>query len=102
MASDHLVARSIRKGQRGGHYEPKEGDKITILLPDERTRAVIHKMTGEGMCIAKLETFTVQNKSHNYRKGDLVPARLRPDDMGQTNWIAIDERELQTLAGAKK
>lgn len=76
------------------HYEPKAGQTITIELPDERTRAVIERVISDEAVIVKLLTFTT-SKSHNYRKGDMVPCRFQALDMGVPGWRAISDRELE-------
>lgn len=77
-----------------GQYEPKVGDVITVELPDERTRATIERLVSDSAAIVRLNHFVTATKSHNYRKGDLVPVRYGLLDMGLTGWHSVSEREL--------
>lgn len=76
------------------NYEPKVGDIITVLLPDERTRATIEKLISNTAAIVQLNHFVTATKSHNYRKGDLVPVRYGTQDMGLPGWTAVSDKEL--------
>jgi hypothetical protein len=80
---------------RNTHYEPKLGDVVTVLLPDERTRATIEKLVSDTACIVRLNHFVTATKSHNYRKGDLVPCRYGVQDMGLPGWTAVSAKELE-------
>lgn len=77
-----------------GRYEPKVGDMITVQLPDERTRATIEQVVSDTAAIVRLNHFTTATKSHNYRKGDLVPVRYGTLDMGLPGWKSVSEQEL--------
>ena len=83
----------------GPHYIPKVGDSITIELPDERTRGVVESVVSDTAVIAKLATFTT-SKSHNYRKGDMVPCRFGMLDMTIPGWRVVSRRELDESAEA--
>lgn len=84
------------------HYEPKEGDTITISLPDEITRGQIERVISDEAVIAKLLTFTMAvGKSHQYRKGDLVPCRFTRLGMGNMGWEAVSQREMDEAVAAK-
>src|ERR1700685_3225747 len=76
------------------HYEPKVGDIVTVDLPDERTRATIEKLISETAAIRRLNHSVTATKSHNYRKGDLVPVRYMVLDMGLWGWRSVSEKEL--------
>lgn len=84
---------------RSGAYEPKEGDIITVELPDERTRATIERVISNTACIAKIMQYTTGNKSHSYRKGDLIPCRFEILDLNQPGWRAVSERQLEEYGG---
>ena len=71
---------------------PEVGQLITVELPDERTRAEIIKVISETAVLAKISQFTTASKSHPYKKGDVVGAQLKPGNLGQIAWIAVDER----------
>lgn len=85
----------------GAHYEPKVGDAITVELPDERTRAEVIKVISDTAVIAKLSTYTT-SKSHNYRKGDLVPLRFQTLDMNIPGWRAVTQHEMDEADAASK
>lgn len=82
-------------------YVPKEGETITLDLPDERTRATIKRVISDTALIAELQHYTT-SKSHPYRKGDLVAAKFGPLAMNQVGWRAVSERELADSEPAKK
>lgn len=77
----------------GTQYEPKVGDQITVELPDERTRCTIKSVISPIACVAELNHFTT-SKSHNFRKGDLVPCRYEMLGMNQPGWRSLTDREL--------
>lgn len=79
-------------------YEPKTGDVITINLPDEVTRATIIRMVSATAAIAELMNFTTASKSHNYKKGDLVPCKFGRTITGLKGWTVVSENELQASA----
>jgi hypothetical protein len=82
-------------------YQPKVGDAITIALPDEVTRGVIERVISEEAVIASLSTYlTGAGKSHQYRKGDLVPCRFDNVGMNQRGWRAVSQREMDDAAAA--
>lgn len=86
-----------------GRYEPKVGDAITISVPDEVTRGVIERVISPDAVIASLSTFlTGSGKSHQYRKGDLVPCRFDEIGMNQRGWKAVSQRELDEAAAANE
>lgn len=74
-------------------YLPQVGDMTTVHLPGEITRAEIRKVTSERTMIAELSSFTTA-KDHPYKKGDLVPFRLKKNGLNQQIWEAIPEREI--------
>ena len=51
--------------------------------------------------IVKLDHFTT-SRSHNYRKGDLVPCRFDTLGMNAKGWRAVTQRELDDAAPPKK
>jgi len=75
-------------------YQPQIGDMATVNLPGEVTRAEIRKVVSDKAMIAELLTFTTA-KDHAYKKGDLVPFRLKKSGLGQIIWEAIPEREIR-------
>lgn len=83
------------------HYQPKVGDEITVEVPDERTRAVIESLVSDTHCIARLLRYPV-SKSHNYKKGDLVPCKHETLGMGVAGWRVISQRELDEAVAAHK
>lgn len=77
----------------GPEYDPKVGDQITVQLPDERTRCTIKSVISPVACVAELNHFTT-SKSHNFRKGDLIPCRYEMLEMNQLGWRSLTDREL--------
>jgi hypothetical protein len=82
---------------RVGHYEPNVDDTITVELPDERTRAKIIGVVSDTAVTVELLTFTTNNKSHPYKKGDKVPAMFVPGPMNRHIWKVISDAELEAL-----
>lgn len=76
-------------------YAPQIDDTITLELPDERTRARIVRLVSKSAAIAELLSFTTAGKSHNYKKGDMVPCCFRRTPSGLMGWVAINEKELE-------
>ncbi len=77
------------------NYMPQVDDVITVELPDERTRAKIVRLVSATAAIAELQSFTTASKSHNYRKGDLVPCKFGKTPSGLSGWVAVSEAELK-------
>lgn len=95
------AAKAVLPRMSGPTYEPKEGDTITVELPDERTRAQIIKVVSDTAVIAKLLTYTT-SKSHNYKKGDLVPFRHQRLDMNLPGWRSVSQHEMDEADAASK
>jgi hypothetical protein len=45
--------------------------------------------------IVELGSVLNTNRSHDYKKGDIIPVRRERDDFGGDAWRAVSERELQ-------
>lgn len=83
----------------GAHYQPKEGDTITIELPDERTRGTIVKVVSDETVVAKLIQYLTSRGT--YRKDDLVPCRFERLGMNVPGWRAVSQRELDDADAAQ-
>ena len=91
---DAIIGNPMPK-MSGAEYVPKEGDVITVYLPDERTRATIERVISDTAVIAKIMQYTTAKISHSYKKGDLVACQFEPQNMNQMGWRAVSERELE-------
>lgn len=80
---------------RPTHYEPKVGDTITVELPDERTRATVERVISDEAVIAKIASFTTNNKSHNYKRHDLIACRFGGTSMNARGWKVVSDQELR-------
>lgn len=87
----------------GPKYQPQVDDVITVEIPDERTRAVIRQVVSPTTCLAEITQYTT-SRSHNFKKGEIVPCRFEPLGFGVPGWRAVSQRELDaaTVAVEKK
>jgi len=101
--SDNLFLRNlVHHAARRGDYRPTEGGYITISLPGEMLRAVVLKISSDNAVVAKIDGVTM-GKTHNYRKGDIVPCRRIVDDLLKAEkWEVISDREIQLAEVAEK
>lgn len=82
------------------NYEPKEGDVITVELPDERTRATIVRIISDTAVIAKIMQYTTGRHSHPYKKDDLIACKFETLDLGNSGWRVLSDRELEDVEPA--
>jgi hypothetical protein len=75
------------------HYLPREGDKITVTLPAERTRCEIIKVVSDEACIAQLLSFTTA-KEHRLTKGDKIACRFELGPMDQPQWVYVPQEQM--------
>lgn len=75
--------------------QPKEGDVITVELPDERTRATVKSVVSPVMVLAVIGQHTTAQKSHAYRKGDTIPCQYRDGAMNQRMWHVVSQKEFE-------
>lgn len=81
---------------RRGRYVPKVGDKITLDLPGEKTRAEIKGVVTPDIVLVELLSVPLSRAaSVEFKKGDLVQARRSLGDHDIETWQVITERELQ-------
>ena len=78
----------------GTDYEPKEGDIITVELPNERTRAKIEKVISDAACIARIMQYTTAFHSHPYKKDDLIACKFEEVGVRNQGWRLVSDREM--------
>jgi len=76
-------------------YKPKEGDKITVDLPGEVTRAEITKVISEDAVVCVILGATIAKTPHGYLKGDMIMVRRGENSIGLECWVVVSDRELQ-------
>ena len=82
-------------------YDPREGDMVTLNLPDEVTRAKIVKVVSPTKIVAEIAQYTTGNKSHNYKKGDFVAAEYRMGAMNLRGWYVIPQSAMDAVQEAR-
>ena len=75
-------------------YVPTEDSYITLHLPGEMLRAKVKRVSNPDAIVAEIDSIPM-GKSHNYRRGDIVPCRRTVDNFLNTEgWEIVSEREL--------
>lgn len=77
------------------HYLPKEGDKITVTIPNERTRCEIVSVVTDEACIAQLLGFTTNVKEHGLKKGDRIACRFQRGPMNEVQWTYVPHAQME-------
>ena len=78
-------------------FDPREGELITLNLPDEVTRAKIVKVVSPTKIAAEIAQYTTGNKSHSYKKGDFVAAEFKMGAMNLRGWYVIPQSAMDAV-----
>ena len=81
-------------------YDPKGPDsqpnsRLIVTLPGEQAQSTVLRVVSNDAVIVEMGGVLNTNKSHDYKKGDIIPLRQERDDFGGDRWAAVSERELQ-------
>lgn len=76
-------------------FVPKAGSFLTILLPGESLRAVVHSVPTPDAVIVEIATEPMA-KSHRYKLGEILACRREKTPFGE-DWVVAPMRQ-RTLA----
>jgi hypothetical protein len=84
---------------RRRRFKPEAGGRITVMLPGESVSCLVLRVVNDDAVIAPIGTvfFT---KHHQYRAGEVVPARRSFDQLLGTEYWAVVSSRAQALAEA--
>ena len=89
-----VIRRQEFEASRRAPFTPEIGALVTIELPGEITRAIVERIISPTRIIGRVDQFTTNNKSHDYKKGSLVAAEYRRGAMNLNGWYEIPQSVL--------
>jgi hypothetical protein len=81
-------------------FMPVEGQPLNCQLPGELIRSTVIRVCSDNTAIVKLDLATPMIKIHTYQRDQLVPVRRSRSSLGQEEWRAISEAELDLAVQA--